>query len=718
MGYPSTMAEELGLHALVRTGIEEDGALRLSGLDAHPGVVCLATTALYPDFGPERFDDALATARRAFMPALGAGYESAFVARLIPEIEAADLARPVRLVIPVAAPPQEITRMLERMQAEGLADRAAVGVEYSVSPSEEARRYGPPWATRREILLVAPAARAAEERAARPTVFLATGQRGPAFVLPAAPSIRHANVFAAPASPAGVVQALRASLRFAEAHPALLGSERVASVAPSGPEEARFPAESVERLLRSGAPSTSPLGEPGLLPSAGDPRAAMAAAVVTRMLQRAGASGLRPSRRELLPAFVNYQMTAVIMCYRIAREDDPRGERWIEVGMHAASVMSSVALSDEEVFDRPTPELSVAERRQWLESVARYLGTVVHGGVVAEAPPGPARAEVEAIALLWRETRERYGSRAHPTVLAGWCRAMAGLYTSNVDEIDPDVARDPLLVHLRMVGQPRRAAAASIEARHASAAPAPVAARMRRLLEALVSEPQRVKAVVAELTLWVFLGHTAPSIAAGVLFRHVALLWPSALVTEPMAQALDRVATLIDYRFRLANDLSDLRGAAGLDRDDKPNAWTVLVAENAAGVEAASATIEAIALCREAEALIQRELERELAELDRVWPTLARFVHRGIRVGALVYRSGHFATASWSFMLEVFREIEAPAEAGQPESRANPPGQANPKQANPRQANPKQSSPKRRDRRALLTQPFQSDTPWLAKGGS
>src|SRR6185312_5098285 len=41
VGYPSTMPEELGLHAVVRTGMEEDGALRLSGLDAHPGAVCL-----------------------------------------------------------------------------------------------------------------------------------------------------------------------------------------------------------------------------------------------------------------------------------------------------------------------------------------------------------------------------------------------------------------------------------------------------------------------------------------------------------------------------------------------------------------------------------------------------------------------------------------------------------------------------------------------------
>jgi len=165
-------------------------------------------------------------------------------------------------------------------------------------------------------------------------------------------------------------------------------------------------------------------------------------------------------------------------------------------------------------------------------------------------------------------------------------------------------------------------------------------------------------AIAKELTVWIFLGHTAPSIAAGILFRHVALLWPASLVTEEMASVLDGVATLIDYRFRLANDLSDLRGETGFDRDNKPNAWSVLVPAGAHNVEAANAIIEAITLCRAILAWIDQELAQALAALDRVWPTLACIVRRGILVGALVYKRGHFATASWPLMCEVFLQVE------------------------------------------------------------
>ena len=168
------------------------------------------------------------------------------------------------------------------------------------------------------------------------------------------------------------------------------------------------------------------------------PREALAGACAARMLAEARLRGLQPERREVLRAFYNYLINAVIMTYRVARDDDPGGERWVEVAMHAANLMTAVALGDEGVFDSPVPEMSAGERRDWLNGVARYLGAAARGRDAAR-PHGPAAREIDAIARLWRETHARFGDAAHPAVLAGWCGALVELYGANVAELDPAV---------------------------------------------------------------------------------------------------------------------------------------------------------------------------------------------------------------------------------------------------------------------------------------
>jgi hypothetical protein len=136
VGYPASITEELDLHAVIRTGMEElreMGAFRLSGIDAHPGVVCLGSATLYPDFGPTHLDEALSAVRASRVPAFAPGFSLGLVAELIAEVEAAELG-PVRLTLPVTAPPTELGALLHRLEYEGLGDRAAVGVEHAFAP--------------------------------------------------------------------------------------------------------------------------------------------------------------------------------------------------------------------------------------------------------------------------------------------------------------------------------------------------------------------------------------------------------------------------------------------------------------------------------------------------------------------------------------------------------------------------------------------------------
>jgi hypothetical protein len=113
-----------------------------------------------------------------------------------------------------------------------------------------------------------------------------------------------------------------------------------------------------------------------------------------------------------------------------------------------------------------------------------------------------------------------------------------------------------------------------------------------------------------------------------------------------MVVALDRVATLVDYRFRLANDLSDLGGSADRDRDAKENAWTVLIPKHLSGRARELARVRAVVACDEVASWLDDALRGPLRELDAIWPSLSTMIQRGIQVGARFYARGHFAELS------------------------------------------------------------------------
>jgi hypothetical protein len=118
------------------------------------------------------------------------------------------------------------------------------------------------------------------------------------------------------------------------------------------------------------------------------------------------------------------------------------------------------------------------------------------------------------------------------------------------------------------------------------------------------------------------------------------------------------VATLLDYRFRVANDLANLHAASNGDRDPKENAWTILVPKHLEGSRRELAAARAIATVRRVADRIGGCLERELERLSGLWPSVARWIRRGILVGRRVYEIGHYSSLPASSMRRIADELD------------------------------------------------------------
>jgi hypothetical protein len=697
--YDGDVVPALHLDLLVRTGVESPDVIRLSGLRSHPSAACVATTKLWCEFEPRDLDGAIAAAAERPPPASAPGYDASFVAGLVVELLREDVGSPVRLVLPVAAPRSELLAALERLQRGPLGEQRRLAVEVAPGGAGRPRRFGAEGPARQSILLLSPGRRGAVESEGPYTALLAPGQSSSVWTLADMP-LGYATGHGCAPTPRGIVEGLRRALRFHVEHPPLRGAERAPPETPPQPlpkeglgtEESReqrgapLPKEGLgteesSEQRGAGDPWRAPPQPPDPVAAwpprleelarlaaahphasaeeiaravagrgAGEAPQLVADVFVARELDSAVARGIVPEDAHWKRAALNYGYTGFAIPFRVREPSNPTGTDWEPLARHVTRFMLAVAACDEEITDRVLPGETVADRRARLVACGGYLSKALLGASAGDPPAVHGASVLAAIAADLGGIRARFAETSAPLVLDGFCRAVVDLLRANVNELSPRVVANPLV----RPAIPARARV-EIDRRYAGRAPDCVAAWIRALLageEGDVDEARRV------LRLLCYLVDVAPGIGAGATFRAAALWAPAAAVTDAMARALDRTATLADYRFRLANDLSDLAGAAGRDRDAKENAWTILIPRRSSGKSREVALVRAAIACEEVASRLDRELHAALAALDALWPSMATMVRRGILVGRRFYAMGHYAELSRSDVGAILDELE------------------------------------------------------------
>ncbi|MCC6552270.1 MAG: hypothetical protein IT372_04510, partial [Polyangiaceae bacterium] len=665
--YDSELVSALHLDLVVRTGLESSGVVRLSGLRSHPGAACVATMKLWCDFEPRDLDAAITAAERCLPAAFAPGYDAPFVAGFITELLRADLTDPLRIVLPVAAPERALVAALDRLQAGPLGAQERLEVLFAKGRASRPRRFGPRPKASQTLLLLPPAQRRRAALEGSFTALLAPGQPSAVWHLADVP-LGYATGHGCAPTPHGLVEGLRKALRFHAANPPLAGAERAGAGAQDEAASAAWPSH-IDDLMRAAAerPPSSAEEIARALDGAGAGADAQLIADVfaAQELRWALDRGLLEADAHWKRAALNYCYTGFAIPFRVPEPTNPTGARWEPLARHLTRFMLVVAASDEAFTDRVFPGEAAGDRRARLLASARFLSEVLRGAAPGAAPEVHGAGLLATIAAYFKDLRARFARTSHPLVFEGFCGAAAGLYAANLNEISPAATDNPLLRRLGSARSRARACAA-IERRYIATARTPVGARVRALLAAAAADHDASGEARRALRLLCYLTDVAPGIGAGASFRAAALWTPAEAVTDAMAAALDRTATLADYRFRLANDLSDLARSAERDRDAKENAWTILLPGRATGRARERALVRAAVTCDTVAAWLDDDLRAALRELDAVWPSMAAMIRRGIHVGERFYSLGHYAELSRRDVGVILDEAGLPSAAPPP----------------------------------------------------
>ena len=619
VGYGPDTARALDVDILLRTGMEEPGVLRLSGLRTSARVASVGTATLWPAIEPREIDELIARAARRTSPRLGRGHGISAIVELVVSLSEADRDPPLRVTITTSAPRAAVIAATARLFDGPLLGCASLAVEHAGDERAAPDRHGSE-AARHLLRIVHGSPSGRPQGEGELLSVLAPGQRPPSFTLPDWLPLDHANVHACEPGAPGILAGIRAAQRFSAAHPPLLGRERLP--APAADERAPAPAQ--------------PLSSASARDALGDRFAA-------RLLEWAAAAGLVLPGLAWRTAALNYALTAFYIHHRIPTEWDITGEAWEERAELTAKYMLLVAAGDEGIFDRILVGETPEQRWARLEASSRFLRGSLLGEGSRPAPPRVDGAELlAAIADEWRRIEERYRHTCLPAAAASFRAGLDSLYAGSLAEHRAGIGASPLLDRGdETASRPGEGPLA--------AAPAAVAAGAQKL---------DGSAATGELRALAYLAEAGGAIGAGLLFRTAALAAPSACVTGHAVAALDAATTLLDYHFRLTNDLSGFLESPSGDRDAKVNACTILVPASAVGVERAAAIIGSLATCRSLAAWLGAEIRGQIARVALAWPSMGNVLRRGVFVGRRVYEVGHYTTASRAEMSAIFAEAD------------------------------------------------------------
>lgn len=196
IGYGRDTAEELDVDILLRTGMEEPGVLRLSGLRTCERIVTCATPTLWPDIEPGEIDEVIAGCERRKLTRLGRGQGVAAIVDLVDALSKADIAPPVGVTITTSASSEMLTAALDRLFAGPIRDCATIAVEHVWNEAVAPDRYGSQAGAPHVLRIVGDSSSRGLPTEEALRSVLAPGQRPSSFTLPDWLSLGHANVHA------------------------------------------------------------------------------------------------------------------------------------------------------------------------------------------------------------------------------------------------------------------------------------------------------------------------------------------------------------------------------------------------------------------------------------------------------------------------------------------------------------------------------------------
>ena len=632
--YRPTFLRALDIPNIVRTGMEEPAAVRLSGILPHPRGLSVGSMVPWPAIELDTLHEIVDGLRRHAVFRLDEGYSVASARSLIRALVALHFPAPMEVTLPLAGPFDAALQMLRDANRGEGAGRVAIAPGPSQAPSS----CGAPASTP-IVVRVVPASTLREADVAEHDTVLAPGQEASVFALDGIP-VGYATVHSCATGTEGICDGLVRAVRFARTHLSLRGGDRPPPVGGIGDRD------------------TAPVAVVESRPE----WHVHADAFVARQAAWAVERGLMVDLAGWRQAKTNYDRTAFY-----SLRSASAAERWSADRAEIAEAMSQymvlVAAGDQGVFDLVVPSEPWERHRHRLDISAGILTRAV-AGHLEEIPRMEGSAVLERTAAGLVELRGRHAPSCHVAALAVWSEAMNRLYAASVAEYDPAVIANPLIEPLMVDGSGASAAMDVLEQRYLAHAPAEVGVRVRELVREGGAEDGARDDRRRELAVHLYLVDVAPTIGAAAFFKSALLAWPVHEIDVHKLALLESATALLDMVLRAQNDRSDLLRTATGDRDTrKRNAGTILVPEELSPVARARELIQADVVCERVIGRLRRAFEERATRLAAFWPSMGELVQRASAIGYLVYSRGHYETLTREQMYSIAEEVDRAAAA-------------------------------------------------------
>lgn len=663
VNYDHDMAYNLGIHAIYRSGMDSRGfqdmnVFRSSNINVHSGILNFASETLWPYVGLQEIDEVVDTVRHNVSRFFRMGYDLPETVKLVAMFDAADSSLqtgPAELSIPYACPTPQLVHALERHFSE-----KPPAVSIQIHGMDKPYKLGPDVGTSYAIHLIHGSHVDSHKTY---DSILAPGQRQNYIRLPDRPPISYANVFQCDATRESIVEAIQRILQFSQHHDALKGAERTPS--PRDLPEFMPYYQSADLLYQHPESSLEELAD-DLLENVNSEEKEYSLQHYNKVADLFAGSIVQWSEKAGIPwpsapafrAFINYVFTSFFFAYYPNHPDweDSLRQDWQKRAELLSKYMVLTYAMDDFIFDIP-PE-DDTEKDQFLAKSSDLLRRAIRQEDISS---DELEGHPEVLIILLREFRNlarALEQDADPHAFKRWEEGMTDIVECMHGEWLQEVTQNCFPSHLRNDGEAQEA----FRSRYLhEKIPVPVRSKIEDAYQRYQqSDGDDVTKVEADLRLYMYLVDIEKSIGSGNIYKTMACIGSRhETLTEEMLEDLDLLCALINYYFRIANDLAEFSRAAD-DRDDNVSSLHIIADKYRGQTNAEMQCFQDIYGVMTS---LRSDLYTEIERFQKQYAGSVVFTALGIalqraRIGELFYKGTHYRETRRSQVQEFFTELE------------------------------------------------------------
>jgi len=661
INYGPEIALQYDVDLIYRSGMEQQGMVRTSGVRTTPDMSIIGSATLWPNVTPQEICDVIERERRERGKKTFHGYFPQFIRDLITIAIREALPPDAGVIIPYNHADSPHKLIIDQLLREHSSQLPDTKIKFHQTDGT-LTTYNDAAGTNRSIILV-PAEQSSPETTGDISAAIAPGQSENAIILPENPQIGYATVLSCKPDPESICAAIAKAVKYCLENERLEGAERISLVKEPTTQDAISTSymrgyEALSAYLKQNR--TIEESAESMVGNKFNPENPyhynlIADLFITKMLEWAGPLEFPLHGKIEFTAFTNYVMTSLFLAYFPSH---PKWEQfkndWEKLAEKLAKYMGLIYACDEAIYDKEYENPD--ERKSKLGTATEAITRAVRRQPY-ETPDTPLF--VKNIAAELGRLSSDFHAHSHPILFKKWEDALCHLFQSFCAEWDESTFNNPIIENLNDEdSEKRNHARTAFGNKYLEHAPQWIKTRMNATLNGIESCTAKKRTEhIYDLRLFSYLFDIENSIGAGLTFRTIALTIPAERVDDEMIPALDELCTLYNMYFRLANDLSGFICRSLEDAETKTDACTIMTDKHKeTGKGDANAIICGTAEIKTLIDELKKEINAKRTKFAKTWPSVGIPIIRS-DIAELIYAKGHYRTTTRDQMRDYFCKL-------------------------------------------------------------